>query len=148
MTQTVFDSSAWYRGLTLTERLESLRAVPQSAANLGAHAVRAGQRLQRWRSQLQFAAGSIFAQRLAMDGLTEEMLLRMLGESAETLRDRLPSPPAWLAELARAFSRPASDNSFPLPESLRDRMDAALAARDATGSIENVATPAVNLDAP
>jgi class II lanthipeptide synthase len=85
---------------------------------------RAKQRLQRWRSLPQFTTDSFFARRLAMNGLTEETLLYLLSESAETLRDRLPCPPAWLAELTQAFSQPTADDSFPLPESLRDQQAA------------------------
>ncbi|MCI0748187.1 MAG: type 2 lantipeptide synthetase LanM family protein [Verrucomicrobia subdivision 3 bacterium] len=62
--------------------------------------------MQRWRNQPPFATGSQLAKRLAIDGLSEADLLRILAEPIKAVRDRVPNPPIWLAELTRAFSRP------------------------------------------
>ena len=34
--------------------------------------------MDRWRSQVPFTSGNLFNQRLAADGLTDEMLLRIM----------------------------------------------------------------------
>ena len=48
----------------------------------------------------------MFAQRMEMDGLTEESLTTLLGQSAEEVRASCPTQPAWLEELLRAFVEP------------------------------------------
>jgi class II lanthipeptide synthase len=74
--------------------------------------------LQRWRSQSPFRTGCYFAQRLAIDGTSEDEFLYLLGEPIAAVHRRFPAPPAWLAELAEAFARPAA-SSLPLPEPWR-----------------------------
>src|SRR5262245_48223410 len=105
---------AWYHAITLTERIASLQAVQGTAPTVAVNADHAERRMRRWRSQPPFATGSAFPQRLAMDGLSEEELLYLLGEPIEAVRDRFSHPPAWLAELARAFSR-APSAAEPIP---------------------------------
>jgi len=75
----------------------------------------------RWRSQPPFATDSYFAQRLALDGVTEDELLHLLGEPAESLRDRFPAPPAWLVALDEAFTPSASSDTQTrlIPEAMR-----------------------------
>jgi len=67
-------------------------------------------RLQRWREQPPFTNDALFARRLAADGIGEEELLQLLGEPAESVRDRLPHPPAWLCEVVEAFSRSSPES--------------------------------------
>ncbi|MBE3566926.1 MAG: type 2 lantipeptide synthetase LanM family protein [Thermogemmatispora sp.] len=98
----------WYRALTLNERLALLRTTPfpPTLDALEAEALaRAQQRLQRWKElpALSEEEGR-FAARLALDGLDEEELLLLLGEPAEVLRARCPTPPTWLLALSEAFS--------------------------------------------
>src|SRR5690242_19707543 len=95
-----FQSVAWYHAVTLTERLATLRAVQCPTWDRGVDAALATRRMQRWRAQAPFATGSVFAQRRAMDGMTEDELLCLLGEPMEAIRDRFPAPPPWLEELA------------------------------------------------
>lgn len=76
-------------------------------------AASAAQRAQRWCSQLPFNEGSFFAQRLAMDGLTQAQWEYLLAEPVEALRARMPATPAWLTQLLGAYARPAD---VPLPE--------------------------------
>lgn len=64
----------------------------------------ATRRLERWRSQTPFGNDDYFAQRLELDGLTEEKLLYLLGEPVEALRHRLANEPAWLAEFLTSLS--------------------------------------------
>src|SRR5262249_36984792 len=115
MSQPEFRTPAWYHGLTLTER--AAQAVPRDPAADGAAAAGpAGRRLQRWRSQPPVAKDSCFAQRLAMDGLSEEDLLHLLGERIEAVSRRAAGPPSWLSDIAEAFARPPSSRDGPLFE--------------------------------
>src|SRR5262245_27742857 len=110
MVQPSFASAAWYRALTLRERLP---APPASPDGIPPSPERARHRLDQWRAQPPFATDGYFPQRLTADGLGEDDLLHLLGESADSLRQRL-EPPDWLAELARAF---ATSGPGPLPPS-------------------------------
>lgn len=115
-----FQVSAWYQALTLKERLASLRAVSGKIPNVEVNADLAERRMQRWRSQTPFTTNSYFEQRLAIDGITEDEFRYLLGEPIEAVRDRFSEPPAWLVELAQAFSRPAGSNQLPLLKVLED----------------------------
>jgi type 2 lantibiotic biosynthesis protein LanM len=115
-------SAAWSQAATLKERSVTLRSKLDrrnsvTDQNLGEH------RLQRWRAQSPFAAGSYFAQRLEADGLSEQGLLYCLDEPAEALNGRLPSQ-GWPEQILRLFSRSASPAPLPLPEALRGRQTA------------------------
>lgn len=116
MNQPYFQTSAWYHALTLTERIALVRTLQQETLNVGTNADFAECRLQRWRSQPPFTTGSYFAQRLAMDGISEDELRHLLGEPTEAIHDRFHEPTDWLAELAEAFSRPPSAKPIRLPE--------------------------------
>jgi type 2 lantibiotic biosynthesis protein LanM len=118
MKQSYVQSSAWYHAITLTERMASRSAIKYKMSDVEVNAELAGQRLQRWRSQPPFATGCRFALRLEMDGMTEEDLHSLLGEPIEAVHSRFSVPPAWLVELAQAFSRPTAADSLPFPESL------------------------------
>jgi type 2 lantibiotic biosynthesis protein LanM len=103
---------AWYRALTLTERLA---APPARTENGEVNAALAQRRLERWRSQPPFGTGNCFVQRLAAEGLSEPDLIRILGEPVEALTLRLDSP-AWLSAIREAFSLPATSSPAPLPD--------------------------------
>jgi hypothetical protein len=75
-------------------------------------------RLERWRSEPPFANGSSFSQRLAADGINEDDLYRLLGETAAALQRRFTVRPNWLATLADAFSRLALPGAFRSTESI------------------------------
>ena len=123
MNQEGFYTPKWCHALTLTERIASPRTIRHRTRKVETNADLAKRRMQRWQAQVPFTTGSYFAQRLAMDGISEEDFLYLLGEPIEALHDRFPTPPYWLAEFARAFSRPPVDDtsSIPLSEKLRDR---------------------------
>jgi type 2 lantibiotic biosynthesis protein LanM len=95
----------WYNALTLNERAALLRA---GALAMGgetrSEAESAGEFLREWRAQAPFQSDSLFARRLAKDGLTEEDLVHILAAPAERLRDAADDPPRWLYELSQAFS--------------------------------------------
>jgi type 2 lantibiotic biosynthesis protein LanM len=119
-----FQSAAWYRALTLTERIASLRKTGASASNTSM-TEQSRRRLEKWHTEFQAAArndrkaatSSNFEQRLAMDGITGDELGALLGEAAEKVRDRMMDKPAWMEELEQAFSRHPDGRPLALPES-------------------------------
>jgi type 2 lantibiotic biosynthesis protein LanM len=119
-------SAAWYRATTLTERLVSLR---QGMEKHYHHHEMSRQRLQRWKEQLPFNKdATYFAQRLAMDLLTEDDLLTLLDEPIEAVQARCETTPIWLAELQRIFATTYTDEPLPLPASTEKRVVAFLTA--------------------
>ena len=104
MKQTYFQTTDWYRGITLTERIASLSAVLNQMSNSEVNADLAQRRIQQWQSQSPFNSDSYFAQRLATDGITKAELFRLLGEPIESVKARFSKPPAWLIEFEQAFS--------------------------------------------
>jgi hypothetical protein len=97
-------SGDWYKALTLRERVALLRgAAPESLAD-GRGAQRADRRLQSWRSQFPFLVGASLAERLKLDGVTEEEFLCLLGLPERFLRDHLGEVPAWWDTVDRAFA--------------------------------------------
>jgi type 2 lantibiotic biosynthesis protein LanM len=60
-----------------------------------------------WHASSPFDKGPHFADRLAMDGITEDEFTQLLGIPAEALGG-LDMPPVWLQTLARAYSELAS----------------------------------------
>jgi type 2 lantibiotic biosynthesis protein LanM len=119
MNQLIFQDPNWYRATTLTERVASLQGIQCATPNVEVNADLAKRWIQRWRSQPPFTADSYFAQRLAMDGISDDELVYIFGEPIEAVHKRYPDSPAWLAKLAQAFSRPAASTSTRLPEALR-----------------------------
>lgn len=108
---------AWYQATTLTERIASLQASCNRAELTEADREIAENRLEHWRSEPVFADdGSRFAERLKTDGIVEEELRHLLGEPTEVTSERLSEPPAWLEELAQAFSEHASSSMPPFHE--------------------------------
>jgi type 2 lantibiotic biosynthesis protein LanM len=102
--QTCRESARWYQAATLSERLSLLLASPpQSGAETSRES--AAQRLQQWKSQAPFQGSEQqFAQRLALDGLSEAQLLSLLAQSAQDIQACSPHEPAWLSELCQAFT--------------------------------------------
>jgi type 2 lantibiotic biosynthesis protein LanM len=113
--QTDFQDSGWYQAITLTERIASLSAVRNQIPNVEVNADFAQRRMQRWRSQPPFTIDSYFAQRLAMDGITEDEFLSLVSEPIESVKQRFPDTPTWLVQLTQAFSNPAASNPEMLP---------------------------------
>ena len=105
MLQTAVQDPAWCQAITLTERLELLRADRFAIDNSQPNSDLAGQRWQSWRSQNPFVAESVFAKRLATNEMTNNEFLCLLGEPAEVIHKRLPCPPKWLTEIAEAYAR-------------------------------------------
>lgn len=116
-TKNYWQSAAWYRATTLTERIVSLRGGTDKQYR---HHEIAKQRLQRWKEQIPFNQNpSCFTQRLALDSLTEDDLLALLDEPVETLRARYKEPPLWLTKLQQAFDAECPDDApLPLPATM------------------------------
>lgn len=100
-------SPAWYGAVLLAERIDPSHTTEIDPERAAASDARAARRLQRWRSLPAFASQSLFTQRLAADGLTEDQLYALLHEPLDSLQRRLAVPPAWLTTLIAAFA-PAS----------------------------------------
>jgi lantibiotic modifying enzyme len=98
-------SADWFRATTLTERVALYRAGADN--RVGPHEIseRTKKRLAGWQSLRPFNNGNLFNQRLATDGLTEEMLLLILNESEEALKSQTITTPRWLTDITEAFSR-------------------------------------------
>lgn len=99
---TLLDDPVWLGALSLAERAAILCGAggePDSA-----HAARAVQQGQRWRSEAGLLDDSLFTYRLAGNDLTPALFLRVLAEPVSTLKALAPAPPQWLADLARAFT--------------------------------------------
>lgn len=108
-------ASSWYQALTLSERIASLQTVQRQEVDREIESEDAIAYLQRWRSQSPFNTGSYFAQRLAMDGLSENEFLFLLGEPIEALQSRCLDPPGWLLCLSEAFKCLCCDLSAIFP---------------------------------
>lgn len=109
------EQSCWYRAATLAERAACWSE--QDAAHLlstNGRKEKAERAFQNWKAQRPFGIGSFFAERLAMDGITEEDLLALLQEPQESLQERLShlTAPDWVKELQEALETDYSD--FPL----------------------------------
>lgn len=96
-----FQTSDWYRALTLTERIASTKAKRNSPPEINADL--AQRRMERWRNQAPFSTDSFFSKRLTIDGINKEEFFSFLGEPIEAIKERFPEIPSWLTELAQAF---------------------------------------------
>ncbi|HEX2271302.1 MAG TPA: type 2 lanthipeptide synthetase LanM family protein, partial [Pyrinomonadaceae bacterium] len=103
MSQQISPSPSWHQATTLAERIPSL-SVSTLEKMQEIDSGKATRRLERWRSQTPFTNDNYFAQRLELDGLTEEKLLYLLGEPVEALHHRLANDPPWLAEFLVSLS--------------------------------------------
>jgi type 2 lantibiotic biosynthesis protein LanM len=105
-TQRILNNPLWYRALTLQERLELLRAQGNEPAPFNADL--AEHRLQSWKAQRPFDEEAFFAERLALDGLTEDEFYSLSGTFCEARQWDTSELPDWLQELALAFDVPVS----------------------------------------
>ncbi len=117
MNQLDFESSTWYSAISLTERIAVLHNGINETRNSNIDTELAQRRIEKWKSQNPFTTESVFAQRLAMDGIKEEEFLVLLGESAEVLRSRCPNIPVWLVELTQAFMHSNYSKDWSIVES-------------------------------
>lgn len=114
-------SVAWYQAATLAERLACWSdAAAAHLLDKPGRDAEADRIVQQWKAQQPFDSGTFFADRLAMDHLTECDLLALLAEPSEALAQRLGSPcaPDWVRDLEHVRERPAPS---PVPEQDRER---------------------------
>ncbi len=118
MNQEYFQASNWYRAVTLTERIISQKAEPNQKS---VNADLAQRRMNRWQNQTPFNTDSYFAERLALDDISQEDFFSLLGESIDAVKERFPTTPSWLIQLNQAFSDPENrDDQFQLPKSSKN----------------------------
>jgi class II lanthipeptide synthase len=103
----VWQGAEWYRALSLAERRDT-RGAPATGFVPDVFLERAGGRLRAWKAQQPFDQGSLFAQRLALDSLSEGDLLALLAEPTESLKARIQDVPEWLIVLRQAFTHSSS----------------------------------------
>ncbi|HSK76751.1 MAG TPA: DUF4135 domain-containing protein, partial [Thermoanaerobaculia bacterium] len=108
-TASLQESTDWFQALTLEERLR-LGGSPAPCDPDTRQA--AERRLETWKTQPPFNGNGLFARRLALDGLDEEALVRLLGESPERLRERQSGAPPWLRTLSAAYAAPPQPAPF------------------------------------
>jgi len=114
MKPSYFQSAAWYKATTLTERTISLHAMQCASIDIEINTELAQRKMQRWKSQSPFTNDSYFFQRLSIDGITEDEFFRVLGEPIEAVQNRFPELPDWLTEIALAFACPDFSSIPPL----------------------------------
>ncbi|MBV9211980.1 MAG: type 2 lantipeptide synthetase LanM family protein, partial [Acidobacteria bacterium] len=116
------ESASWYQAMTLSERVAARRALAAVKAPFDFNEELAARELAHWKSQEPFDNDAYFAERLALDEISEEELLELLGESPEDVRARFTETPRWLRELEAAYAgADAHDEeqaSLPLPEEM------------------------------
>ncbi|MBV9791713.1 MAG: type 2 lantipeptide synthetase LanM family protein, partial [Chloroflexi bacterium] len=115
----LYDPS-WYHALTLDERIALLRKHAHSRATT-INTELGTRRMQRWQAQTPFSSPSLFAQRLAQDGLDAAELLYLLSEPIAALRDRAEELPVWLLQLAEVFVAGAESLPVELPPALESQ---------------------------
>jgi type 2 lantibiotic biosynthesis protein LanM len=96
---------AWLRAWSLKERLYRFRQI-QEKTRIPTDRDLAAELLGLWRASSPFDKGLYFADRLALDGITEDEFTQLLGISAEALSD--DRPPAWVQTLVSAYADPVS----------------------------------------
>ena len=113
----VFPGPNWYKALTLSERLALPQDSQRESLPLSSDLASAQRRLERWRAQQPFNRTDYFTRRLDAESMTEEQLLFLLGESAESLLERAPATPDWLRHLEEAYAEfKPSTNTNSIPE--------------------------------
>ncbi len=104
MKQSILDTAAWRRALTLTERLAELRPL-WAKTQIPIDRELATETLALWRANSPFDQDRYFSERLAVDGTTEEEFIQVLGTSIESLNGGNACAP-WVESLTRAYSSP------------------------------------------
>jgi type 2 lantibiotic biosynthesis protein LanM len=102
MGEAILDSPAWRRAWSLTERLSKFRRT-EDKTQIAMDCELAAETLALWRAGSPFDKGPYFAQRLAMEGITEGEFTCLLGTPVEAFGGN-GTAPAWVQMLARAYS--------------------------------------------
>jgi type 2 lantibiotic biosynthesis protein LanM len=102
MGASILDNPAWRRAWSLTERLSRFRQI-EDKTRIEIDRELAAETLALWRANSPFDKDSYFADRLAMEGITEDEFTRLLGTPVKALCGH-STPPPWVQMLARAYS--------------------------------------------
>lgn len=94
------ESSDWYRAINLKERIGLL----DKSSSLKTNLELGQQRLKKWRELSPLKKDTVFAEWLNIQGITEETLLYLLGQSPDDLKDNYETTPEWLKTVFRAFT--------------------------------------------
>jgi type 2 lantibiotic biosynthesis protein LanM len=92
----------WYNALTLVERVQLNKLNEGDFVRLDAND--AQKRLNHWKAQVPFESGSLFVERLAVDGISESEFFQLLGELPDDICRRIAEPPDWLTQVDLAFT--------------------------------------------
>jgi len=106
MGASILDDGAWRRAWSLTERLSKFRRA-ENKTQIAIDRELAAETLALWRASSPFDKDSYFADRLAMEGISEDEFTRLLGTPAEAFGGN-GTAPQWVQMLARAYSGPAA----------------------------------------
>lgn len=99
----------WSRATFLKERLALLQAESDTSQALDFDSERADLRLRIWKEQSPFNTEEAFSAYLEQMNMEEMTLRSLLGESAESLSQRIQNEPDWLQELLQIFAAPVSN---------------------------------------
>ena len=114
--QALLQNPDWYRALTLRERISVLRAAASDINQKPTSDKTAERRLKQWRAQPPFEDNPpLFAQRLASDGITEQELPYIIGESNLAMSEGTVAR-EWWADISQAFSLSAPAQPLPIPK--------------------------------
>ena len=106
MNEPDFQSAAWYNATPLTERIALLKNMSSGCCQREINHKIAQQRIQKWKSTSSFNKSSYWNQRLAIEGITEDKFMEILGEPIQAVQNYFSTPPDWLTEIAEALTRP------------------------------------------
>ena len=119
------ESANWYNATTLLERIAARRTRPAVKSLAEFDAGLAARELEHWKSQEPFDNEAYFAERLALDEVSEEELFELLGEPPEAVHARFAETPEWLHEIAQAYTQTeaseAKEAAVPLPHEMRGK---------------------------
>lgn len=111
MSSPIVEDLNWYRAATLVERLAAGPLPPTTEATESpTEDELTHYRWQSWQAQPPFDEAAAWAQRLALDNLTELQLHHLVAEPLEALPARFPEPPAWLPDLRTALAQPTTSD--------------------------------------
>jgi class II lanthipeptide synthase len=135
------DSLAWYRAVTLEERVAApvfggpASKPPDDAASFNTQHLQYS--VARWKAQKPFDRAELFQQRLRLQNLTESDLRRIICEPAGEIRNRLSAAPDWVATIEAALS---STPTFEFHDFLSSRLK-----RDPLTGFLDVVAPFINI---
>ena len=109
MNDQILNSPYWWRGLTRPERAGGALSLTDDQRDYGRR------RRDAWRAGHILPGGDISLDRWERLGLTEDKVVELLAEAAESLAARLPDRPPWLDVITDAWQRFGSVRLADLP---------------------------------